>query len=109
MIGVFDTALARQDSPTDTTPGLYPVRIAYTAFGVPVNVGASGLGLDEGLQDVNGLAGSRLDVDFDNDGDEDDRTSPGTGSDLEKLCVTARTTRKSSVGCNPTRRTSWMG
>ncbi len=52
---------------------------------MPVNVGASGLGLDEGLQDVNGLAGSRLDVDFDNDGYEDDRSSPGTESDLEKF------------------------
>ncbi len=96
VIGVFDTALVRQDSPTDTTPGLYPVRIAYTAFGVPVNVGASGLG----LQDVNGLAGSRLDVDFDNDGYEDDRGSsggPGTGSDLEKLI--AAVNAGSSSGC----------
>jgi len=97
VIGVFDTALARQDSPTDTTLGLYPVRIAYTAFGVPVNVGASGLGLDEGLQDVNGMPGSRLDVDFDNDGYEDDRTSPGSGDDLEKLI--AAVNAGSSSGC----------
>ncbi|GDX99988.1 hypothetical protein LBMAG48_23920 [Phycisphaerae bacterium] len=101
VIGVFDTALARQDSPTDTTPGLYPVRIAYTAFGVPVNVGASGLGLDEGLQDVNGMPGSRLDVDFDNDGYEDDRTSPGgpgTGSDLEKLIAAVNAGSSSNCG-----------
>jgi RHS repeat-associated protein len=98
VIGVFDTALARQDSPTDTTLGLYPVRIAYTAFGVPVNVGASGLGLDEGLQDANGMPGSRLDVDFDNDGFEDDRTSPGTGSDLEKLIAAVNAGSSSNCG-----------
>ncbi len=63
VIAVYDDHLARLDSPTDTTPSRFPARIAYTAFGEPINIGAMGLG----IYAEHGNVYSRLDLDFNND------------------------------------------
>jgi RHS repeat-associated protein len=74
IVAVFDSSREQFDSPADTTPSQYPVRIAYTAFGEPINVGTAGLGTYE----ANGTTYDVLDLDFNNDGVID-------GSDLGSL------------------------
>ncbi len=67
VVAVYDDHLTRLDSPTDTTPSRWPARIAYTAFGEPINIGVAGLG----IYAENGNIYSRLDLDFNNDKIED--------------------------------------
>jgi RHS repeat-associated protein len=67
VVAVYDDHLTRLDSPTDTTPSRWPARIAYTAFGEPINIGVAGLG----IYAENGNIYSRLDLDFNNDTHED--------------------------------------
>ena len=63
VVAVYDDHLTRLDSPTDTTPSRWPARIAYTAFGEPINIGVAGLG----IYAEHGNVYSRLDLDFNND------------------------------------------